>query len=109
MTKGRNRGCGFGTRQQKAPHLAGLELCMKGELPRLAIVPIVNVFTDFVLGLAVAFLDLAFQLLATAIDLRQVVVSELSPLLLDLAGHLLPTTFNAVPVHIVFLSKFDGE
>ena len=56
-----------------------------------------------ILGVAVARLDLAFQLLTVAVDLGNVVVGELAPLLLDLAGHLLPIAFDAIPVHGVLL------
>src|SRR5690242_13620190 len=51
-------------------------------------------FGDLALGLvardAVALLDLADELVALPLDLRPVAVGELAPLLLGLAGELLP-------------------
>src|SRR4029079_4765878 len=38
-------------------------------------------------------------LLAVAIDLSEVDVGKLAPLLLDLASHLLPVAFDAIPIH----------
>ena len=61
--------------------------------------PVVNVLLDLVFGKTVAGLNFALKLLAVAIDLGNVFVSELAPLLLDLAGELLPVTFDAVPIH----------
>ena len=68
-------------------------------LPTLTTIPVVDVFLGLVLRIAIALLDLAFQLLALAIDDVKVIVSEFAPLLLDLALHLLPVTFYAVPIH----------
>jgi len=48
-------------------------------------------------------LDFAFELLAFAVDDVKVVIGELSPLFLDLALHLLPVSFNPIPVHGVLL------
>ena len=48
-------------------------------------------------------LDLAFQLLATAVDHVEIVVGELTPLLLHLPFHLLPISGNAVPIHCSLL------
>src|SRR4026208_784441 len=61
--------------------------------------PIVDVLLHLVLRVTVARLDLAFELLAVAVDLREVVVGELAPLCLHLAGDLLPIAGDAVPVH----------
>src|SRR5690606_8278316 len=52
---------------------------------------------------AVAFLDQALKLVALAGDPVEVDVGEFAPLLLDLALHLLPVSFYAVPVHRFFL------
>src|SRR5688572_25117490 len=68
-------------------------------IPALAVVPFVDVVTDLVLGVAVALLDLAFELVAAAFDHVEVVVSELSPLLFDLALDLLPIAFHTMPIH----------
>lgn len=41
-------------------------------------------------------LNAAFQLLAIALDLGQVIVSELSPLLFDFTRKFVPAAFNAI-------------
>src|ERR1051326_1695477 len=61
--------------------------------------PVVHFLADLIFGIAVAILDLAFQLIATPIHDRQVVVREFSPFLLDLALELFPVTFDAIPIH----------
>src|SRR4029453_9226026 len=66
--------------------------------------PVVDVLLHLVLGIAVAGLDLALELLAVAVDLGDVVVGELAPLFLHLAGDLLPIAFDAIPIHRQFLS-----
>jgi len=38
-------------------------------------------------------------LLTFAIDLREIVVGELAPLLFDLSSRLLPISFNSIPVN----------
>src|SRR5260370_21271324 len=52
-----------------------------------------------VLGDAVALLDPAHELIAPAFDDRPVVVGQLAPFLLGLAGELLPVTLDPIPVH----------
>jgi hypothetical protein len=44
-------------------------------------------------------LDLTFELIAAAVDNGKVIVSKLTPLLLDLAFHLFPISLDPVPVH----------
>src|ERR1043165_1581444 len=61
--------------------------------------PVVHVLADLVLGEAVALLQLAFELVAAALDDVEIVIGELAPLLLRRALELLPVTFNPVPVH----------
>src|SRR5215207_6801578 len=61
--------------------------------------PVVHVLADLVLGKAVALLQLAFELLAAALDDVEIVIGELAPLLLGRAFELLPIAFNPVPVH----------
>src|SRR5262249_52739512 len=61
--------------------------------------PAVDLLLGLVFGDAVALLDLADQLDAASFDCGEIVVSELAPLLLDLAAQLLPITFDTVPVH----------
>jgi len=46
--------------------------------------PIIDILLHHVLGMAVALLDLAFELLALAVYRGKVVVSELAPLSLTL-------------------------
>src|SRR5687768_12929412 len=57
---------------------------------------------EFSLGLlllvAVALLDLAGELVAFAGDRREVVVGELAPLFLHLAGKLFPVALHLIPV-----------
>jgi hypothetical protein len=48
----------------------------------------------------VPLLNLAFELFATAIYNVEIVVSKLSPLLLDLAFDLLPVSFDSIPVNL---------
>ena len=69
-------------------------------LPSLTIVPIVNVFASLILGDPVALLNLALQLIAAAADDVEIIVRQLSPLLLHLSFDLLPVSFHAVPVHL---------
>jgi hypothetical protein len=52
-----------------------------------------------VLGAAIAFLDLADELVAMTRELLELVIGQLAPALLDRAFHLLPVTLDAVPVH----------
>src|SRR5829696_473837 len=68
-------------------------------LPFLASVPVVDVTPDLVLLIPVTLLDLAFELVAAAVDHVQVVIGELAPLLFDVALELLPVPFNPVPIH----------
>jgi len=53
----------------------------------------------FILLDAVPLLNRAGELVATTMNLTQIVVSELAPLLLDLALKLLPISLHSVPVH----------
>jgi len=50
--------------------------------------PSIHVLAGLVLGDAVALLNLALELIALAVDGREVVVGEVAPLLLDLAREL---------------------
>ena len=60
-------------------------------------------FVEFLLRLflfvAISFLDAADQLISLSSDHGQLVVGQLAPLLLDLAGQLLPIAFDLIPVH----------
>src|ERR1700756_1632668 len=66
---------------------------------RLRLQPLVDILTHRVLGDSVAFLDFAFQLIALTIDLREIIVGELTPLLFDLALGGLPISFDSIPIH----------
>src|SRR5215831_19373147 len=61
--------------------------------------PVVDVLARLVLCDAIAFLNLAFELLTLAGDFVEIIVREMAPLLLDLAFELLPVSFNAIPIH----------
>ena len=65
--------------------------------------PIIDILLHHVLGMTVALLDIAFELLALAIYRCKVVVSELGPFFLDLADELLPVTFDTIPIHETLL------
>lgn len=62
--------------------------------------PVFDLSLGLIAGDAVAFLDLADQLIAFARNNVQMVVGQLAPLLLDLAFGLFPVSFNAVPVRV---------
>jgi hypothetical protein len=68
----------------------------------LAAVPVVNILAKVIFCEAVALLNLAFELVSTAIyDLYvKVVVVEFSPLLLDPRFNLLPISLHSIPVHV---------
>ena len=57
---------------------------------------------DLLFRIPVTFLQDACELIAFAGDHRQIVVRQLAPLLLDLAGHLLPVTLDLIPIHDCF-------
>lgn len=61
--------------------------------------PVVHVALHLVACIAVVLLEEPFELIAIAVDRGQVVISELAPLLLDLALEFLLIAFNAIPVH----------
>jgi hypothetical protein len=65
----------------------------------VGLVPVVYILLGLVLGVAVALLDSSLKLLTLAVNNGQVVIGELAPLLLDLTLHVLPVSFNAIPIH----------
>jgi hypothetical protein len=90
----------LGTQAKPPQCSAGVSLaCGQDVLPSLRIIPIVNILTDLILGEAIALLDFTFKLISFAVDGGKVVVGEISPFLFDLALHLLPVPFDAIPVH----------
>jgi hypothetical protein len=70
----------------------------------VALLPVGQLLFGSVAGQALAFLQLAQELLALAGDDVQIVVGELAPLLTDLAGELLPVALDAVFIHGLVLS-----
>jgi hypothetical protein len=66
---------------------------------RLALQPSIDILAHHVFRQSIALLDFALELLALSVDLRKIVIGELTPLLFDPASRLLPTTFDAVPGH----------
>src|SRR5262245_14560417 len=67
--------------------------------------PVVDLLLDLILSVPVPRLDLALELLAISVNLSNVIIGQLAPLFLDLAGHLLPIALDAVPVHDRALSS----
>ena len=61
--------------------------------------PVVDVLASLVLGYAITLLDFSFELIAPPGDLVEIVVSQIAPLLFDLAFELLPVPFNTIPIH----------
>jgi hypothetical protein len=68
-------------------------------------VPIIDLLLHHVLGMTIALLDLAFELLALAVNRGKVVLSELAPLFLDLSDELLPVAFDTIPINETLLIK----
>src|SRR5262249_7391895 len=67
---------------------------------RLALQPSIDVLPHHILGETVAMLDHTFKLFALSVDLSQIVIGELAPLLFDPALSLFPISCDAVPVHV---------
>src|SRR5438067_5052496 len=61
--------------------------------------PIIHVLAGLVLCVAIALLQSTFELVALPIDVSQVIVRQLGPLLFDLALDLFPIPFHLVPIH----------
>jgi hypothetical protein len=89
-----------GRRRQQKP---GFHRVFAQALPSLATAPVIDVAFNTILFDAIPLLDLAFQLVALAGDLVKIIVSEFTPLLLDLALRLLPVSFDPIPIHGRFL------
>jgi hypothetical protein len=68
-------------------------------LPALCVVPIIDFQARLIFGVAISFLDFALELVLLSIDYVKIIISEFAPLLFDLAFHLLPASFNAIPIH----------
>ena len=67
--------------------------------PVLQVIPIVDFPARLVFGVAVSFLNFAFQLVLFSVDHIKIIVRKLAPLLFDLALHLLSVSFHAIPIH----------
>jgi len=68
--------------------------------PGLTAVLVVDFFVGLIFLITVSLLELAFELIALAIDDVKIIVGKLTPLLLDLALDLLPVTFDWIPVNL---------
>lgn len=73
----------------------------------LGIEPIIDVLAHEVFGQSVALLDLALELIAAAVDLGEIIISQLTPLLLDLAFCFFPIAFNPVPIRVASPKLID--
>src|SRR5215470_2547542 len=71
--------------------------------------PVVDHLLCLILLVTVSGLDPPLELLAAPIDLGNVIVGELAPLLLHLARHLLPVALDAVPIHRGSLSSLAAH
>ena len=80
----------------KAPPKRGFFL-----LPPLSSVPGVDLLLGLVFGITIPLLQTAFELVLLAIYDIKVIIGKLPPLFFNLALHLLPITFNAIPIHAV--------
>src|SRR5437868_15509221 len=69
-----------------------------------AICPVLDLALCLVLRDAVTLLDPANELVLLAVDQCQIVVRQLTPLLLHFTGDLFPVAFNAIPIHGALLS-----
>jgi hypothetical protein len=85
-------------------------------LPLLRFVPSIDVFSDLVLGDPIPLLNFAFELIASAIYGREIIIGEVPPLLLYLAFDLFPVSFDAIQIHCTVLheplrrnSAFDSK
>src|ERR1700738_2673908 len=75
----------------------------------LVVQPSIDVLLHLILRMAVAGLDLALELVAVAVDLGEIVIGELTPLLFDLAAELLdPAYVLARAVGLVALLRDDA-
>jgi hypothetical protein len=85
----------------KSPAEAGLSHIQN--LPALASVPVVHLLLRPILGVAISLLKLSFELVLLAGDDVEIIIGQLSPLLLYLAFDLFPVSFDAIPVHGILL------
>src|SRR3954453_20129844 len=69
--------------------------------------PIVDILVNLVLGVAVALLQFAFELIPPAFDHVEIVIGELAPFFLGGTLELFPVTFDPVPIHRHLLLCWD--
>jgi hypothetical protein len=62
-----------------------------------------------IFGVAVPFLNQAFELVAISVDYIEVIVCEPTLLLLHLSFELLPVSFDSVPIHCVLLVSVQAQ
>ena len=76
-------------------------------LPVLTLDPGINVFSDLVFRDPVTLLNFPFQLIASAGDLVQIVVGEITPLLFDFTFGLLPVSLepNSNPSQVSYVIR----
>src|SRR5262245_61535292 len=67
-------------------------------------VPVLDFLSSLTLGVAVARLDLSFELGAASADGGQIVIGKPAPFLLGLAPQLLPVSFKSIPIHVNLLA-----
>src|SRR5215213_7489189 len=77
-----------------APAARGLLLLLVNTLE-----PGVDLAFGFVLGHAIALLESATEFCALALDHVEIVIGELTPLLLNFAFELFPIAFDTIPIH----------
>jgi len=73
--------------------------------------PVVDVLAHHVFCQAITLLELAFELVALAVDGGQIVVGELTPLFLDLAFGLLPVSsmrFQSIVISTLYWCRVDN-
>src|SRR5262249_51161569 len=93
-----------------SPTLLFLEGAGGGSKPRshhglYRSLPILDLLLRLVLRDAVALLDAPEKLVAMAVDVGQVVICQLAPLLLHLALELFPLASGAIPIHHTLLVR----
>jgi hypothetical protein len=70
----------------------------------LLLQPIVDLLAHRVFAESMVLLNHAFKLFALAGNFVEILIREMTPLLLDLAFELLPVSFDAIPIHSKLLS-----
>jgi hypothetical protein len=95
--------------RERSPFPAPTDLTNASSAPstvRLRVVPVVYVFSDLILGDAVALLNLALELIPFTVDGGEIIVGKVSPFLFDIALHLLLISLDAIPVHFRLFACF---